>query len=374
MSAYQFPSGPAVSAQEAARKLAAGLSDRRGFFKRAAGLGLALPVLGGLGLQAQTVDAQDEHEHEMAGTPEFGYVGSDPQSPSTGDESPVPTEAQPFTRYDPVLAPVEAGPKEITIVAKDATLTIAKDVPYAAWTFDGSVPGRALRVVEGDEINFTLQIDSNATTAHSLDFHSAKTPPNVNYKTIMPGEEFSWSFKPPYAGAYMYHCGTPPVLMHIGAGMYGAMIVDPKDGWSPAQELVFVQSDFYLAEGENGVMVPDYTKMLGHGSMDYVTFNGHANQYVEAPIMVKAGEPIRIFLVNAGPNVYSTFHVVGAIFDRVCVNANPRNELFGLQSWTVGPGDGACFELTLDEPGIYPVVNHAFGHAAHGAIALLQAE
>src|ERR671910_1865800 len=110
MSSYQFPGGLAGS-QEVSKLLAAGLGDRRAFFKRAAGLGLALPVLGGLGLQAQTADAQDEHD--MEGTPESGYVGSDPQSPSTGDESPVPTKVQPFTRYDPVLAPVEAGPKEI---------------------------------------------------------------------------------------------------------------------------------------------------------------------------------------------------------------------------------------------------------------------
>jgi nitrite reductase (NO-forming) len=374
MSSYEFPGGPAVGTQEMARILAAGLSDRRAFFRRAAGLGLAMPVLGGLGLQAQDADAQDEHGHELEGTPPSGYVGSDPQSPSTGDESPVPTEVQPFTRYDPVLPPTEAGPKEITVVAKDASLYIAKDVPYAAWTFDGTVPGRALRVVEGDEIAFTLQIDPNATTAHSLDFHSAQGPPEVIYRTILPGEELSWRFAPRYPGAFMYHCGTPPVLMHIGTGMYGAMIVDPKDGWPEAQELVFVQSDFYLMDGENGIKVPDYTKMLGHGNMDYAVFNGHATQYVDEPIVVKAGEPIRIFLVNAGPNAYSTFHVVGAIFDRVCHNANPRNELFGLQSWTVGPGDGACFEFTLDVPGIYPAVNHAFGHAAHGAIALLQAE
>jgi nitrite reductase (NO-forming) len=372
MSLYQFPGGPAVGAQEVARLLAAELSDRRVFFKRAAGLGLAMPVLGGLGLQAQTADAQDEHD--MAGTPESGYVGSDPQSPSTGNETPVPTEAQPYTVYDPVLPRVEAGPKEITIVAKDATVYVAKDVQYAAWTFDGTIPGRALRVVEGDEIAFTLAIDPAAITAHSMDFHSAQTPPNVNYKTILPGEEYSWSFVPKYPGAFMYHCGTPPVLMHIGTGMYGAMIVDPKEGWPEAQELVFVQSDFYMEPGPTGVMVADYSKMMGNGNMDYVVFNGYANQYVDNPIVVKAGEPIRIFLVNAGPNVYSTFHVVGAIFDRVCVNANPRNELFGLQSWTVGPGDGACFEFTLEEPGFYPAVNHAFGHAAHGSIALLQAE
>jgi nitrite reductase (NO-forming) len=372
MSGYQIPGGPSVGSAELTRFLAAASGDRRAFFKRAAGLGAALPVLGALGLQTQTADAQDVHE--MEGTPESGYVGSDPESPSTGDESPVPTEVQPFTLYDPVLPSVEAGPKEITIVAKDASLYVAKDTAFAAWTFDGTVPGRALRVVEGDEVAFTLQIDPTATTAHSLDFHSAQTPPNVNYKTILPGEEFSWSFTPKYSGAFMYHCGTPPVLMHIGAGMYGAMIVDPKEGWPDAQELVFVQSDFYLMDGENGITVPDYTKMLGSGAMDYVVFNGHANQYVDTPIVVKAGEPIRIFLVNAGPNAYSTFHVVGAIFDRVCVNANPRNELFGLQSWTVGPGDGACFEFTLEEPGIYPAVNHAFGHAAHGAVALLQAE
>ena len=372
MAIYQFPGGPALDPDKAARLLSAVPGDRRDFFKRAAAMGLATPMLSGLVSAARAQETPEAEEgHDMG---QDGYVGSDPESPSTGEASPVPTAVEPFTLYDPVLPRVEAGPKEITVVARDASLYIAKDVPYAAWTFDGTVPGRALRVVEGDEIAFTLQVDPNASTAHSVDFHSAQTPPEVNYKTILPGESFSWSFAPKHPGAFMYHCGTPPVLMHIGAGMYGAMIVDPKDGWPEAQELVFVQSDFYLTEGEGGVMVPDYTTMLGSGAMDYVAFNGYANQYVEKPHPVRAGEPIRIFLVNAGPNAYSTFHVVGAIFDRVCVNANPRNELFGLQSWTVGPGDGACFELTLAEPGLYPAVNHAFGHAAHGAIALLKAE
>lgn len=371
MSTFQIPTGPPIGSREFSRFLAAGVGDRRTFLRRAAGIGVALPALGLLAdVQAQeTPKAGDGHDMT-----EDGYVGSDPESPSTGAESPLPAVVQPFTLYDPFLPSVEAGPKEITITAKDATLFVAGDVPYAAWTFDGTIPGRTQRVVVGDEISFTFKIDPAALTSHSVDFHSAQTPPNVNYKTIMPGDEFSWKFTPRHPGAFMYHCGTPPVLMHIGSGMYGAMIVDPAEGWSPAQELVFVQSDFYLAEGDNGVMVPDYTKMLGNGSMDYVVFNGYANQYVENPIKVKVGEPIRIFLVNAGPNAYSTFHVVGAIFDRVYVNANPKNVLEGLQSWTVGPGDGACFELTLEEPGSYPAVNHAFGHAAHGAIALLQAE
>ena len=372
MGMYQFPGGPALDPDKEGKLLSEIPADRRAFFKRAAAMGLAAPMLGGVvsTARAQESTPPAEEGHDMG---QDGYVGSDPQSPSTGAETPAPVEIVPFSRYDPVLPPVEAGPKEIEFVGQDASVYIAKEVPYAAWTFDGTVPGRALRVVQGDEINFTFRIDPNATTAHSVDFHSAQTPPEVNYKTVLPGEEFSWSFAPRHAGAFMYHCGTPPVLMHIGAGMYGAMIVDPEEGWPEAQELVFVQSDFYLAEAENGIMVPDYTKMLGNGSMDYVVFNGHATQYVDEPIEVRAGEPIRIFLVNAGPNAYCTFHVVGAIFDRVCHNANPRNELFSLQSWTVGPGDGACFELTLDEPGLYPAVNHAFGHAAHGAIALLHA-
>jgi nitrite reductase (NO-forming) len=300
-------------------------------------------------------------------------VGSNPESPGTGAESPVPLAIQPFELYNPMLQPVKAGPKQITLVGQDTTRYVAKDVPYAGWSFSGTIPGPVLHVVEGDQIDFTFAIAPDATTAHSVDFHSAQTPPDRNYKTILPGEKFSWSFAPKHPGAFMYHCGTPPVLMHIGSGMYGAMIVEPKEGWSPAQELVLVQSDFYLKDGENGIMVPDYSKMLGNGNMDYVVFNGYANQYVDNPIEVKAGEPIRIFVVNAGPNAYSTFHVVGAIFDRVYVNANPQNALVGLQSWTIGPGDGACFELTLEEPGSYPAVNHAFGHAAHGAIAILHA-
>ena len=101
--------------------------------------------------------------------------------------------------------------------------------------------------------------------------------------------------------------------------------------------------------------------------------NGYANQYVEKPIAVKAGEPIRIFLVNAGPNAYSTFHV-NAIFDRVCVNANPYNELFGLQSWTVGLAMGPASNSRSTSQGFTRPSTIAFGHAAHGAIALLQAE
>jgi nitrite reductase (NO-forming) len=167
---------------------------------------------------------------------------------------------------------------------------------------------------------------------------------------------------------------SPPILMHIASGMYGTMIVDPKEGWEPAQELVMVQGEYYLMAGDDGIMVPDYTKMVGNGTMDFCAFNGYANQYLEHPIKVEVKAPIRMFVVNAGPNIWSSFHVVGTIFDRVLINGNPKNALYDLQSISIGPGDGAVVEFTLDEPSTYPFVNHSFGHASHGAVGVLVAE
>jgi nitrite reductase (NO-forming) len=174
----------------------------------------------------------------------------------------------------------------------------------------------------------------------------------------------------------MYHCGTPPILMHLGAGMFGAMIVDPKEGWSPAQEFALVQSEYYLTDDGSGTgtMTSNYAAMVGNGTPSLTVFNGYANQYAENPIPCKVGEPMRVFVMNAGPNAWTSFHVVGTIFDRAYVNGNPKNELVGLQSITIGPGDGAVVEFSLAEPGHYPFVNHSFGHASQGAVGLFHAQ
>ena len=348
-------------------------TTRRSILRGAAAFGLGLGV-------ASTFLTAGAQGHDMAApaTPAPGdpnYVGSDSTTKgSTGDATPAPGEIQLFTPFDAYLKPVTAGTKDFHITALDKTVYIAKDVPYAGWTLNGTIPGTVLRAVEGDTIN--IKVSNDAPMVHSVDLHSARVNPEHGYQGVQPGESFEWSFTPKYPGAFMYHCGTAPVLMHIGAGMYGAMIVDPKEGWSPAQELVLIQSEFYVKPGDDGsgVMVPDAGKLFSGGTMDYVTFNGYANQYVEYPLKVKAGEPVRIFVVNCGPNIWSSFHVVGAIFDRAYLNANPKNVAYGMQGISIGPGDGACVELTFDEPGTYVAVNHAFGHAAHGAIALIHAE
>src|SRR5690625_1245846 len=178
--------------------------DRRSMLRGTAGAGLALPFAVPALARAQ------DHEHDspsIEGTPSSGYVGSDPTSSGTGTTAPVATKIVPFERYDPFLGPVEPGPKTINLFAGDRTLYVADEVPYAAWTFDGSVPGNMLRARVGDEITFNFHVQETANAAHSVDFHSAEGDPEENYKTINPGERFSWTFTPRYPGAFMYHCG-----------------------------------------------------------------------------------------------------------------------------------------------------------------------
>ncbi len=332
--------------------------DRRTFLRNAAGLGLALPALGSMTPLARAQDSTPAAHEGGHGAP---ANANDPEG---------------FVLFDPALAPVEPGPKSITITAIDAVVPVAPDAYLNAWTYNGTVPGPMLRVVEGDEVDFTFRVDENALIGHSLDFHSAKVSPDDKYRTISQGEELNYTFVPKYPGCYMYHCGTPPILMHLGAGMYGAMIVDPKEGWEPAQEFAIVQSEAYLVDDGtgSGINNADYTKMLGNGQMDFVMFNGFANQYANHPIPIRLNETVRVFVQNSGPNIWSSFHVVGSIFDRAYINGNPKNVQYGLQSISIGPGDGAVVEFQVEEPGMYPFVNHSFGHATHGALGLFHAQ
>src|SRR5690606_15148841 len=112
--------------------------------------------------------------------------------------------------------------------------------------------------------------------------------PKVAFRSVVQGDSVTFTFKPRWAGAFMYHCGTAPVLMHIGAGMYGAIIVSPRNPLPPAKEFVLVQSEFYLGDAVNGVRPFDYNKMLST-MPDFVAFNGRPNQYIDDPIRVSVG-------------------------------------------------------------------------------------
>ncbi len=284
--------------------------------------------------------------------------------------------------YDPRLEPVADAPvKEFRIPIKTATLEIAKGVSYEGWTFGGTVPGPVIHVRVGDRVRVT--VINNSPMPHSIDFHAARIAPDKAYRMIMPKDSIQIEFIARDAGAFMVHCGTPPVTMHLMQGMYFPFIVDPKNGWGTKadKEFVLLQSEFYAKPGDStkvGVLLPatpDWSAEQAKNASQ-VVFNGRAFQYKENMLKVDVGDRVRFFVVNAGPNFDSDFHIVGAIFDRVYPDGDPKHALEGVQTYHVPAGGGAVFETVFDKDGsgegLYPFVTHSFADAEKGAVGIIQ--
>ncbi len=287
-------------------------------------------------------------------------------NPTTAPQVPAP--AHPTYNAQPPAAP-QGSTVNLTLTVKELLVSIAPDVAYHAWTFNGTVPGPILRVRQGQTVHFTLV--NNGSMPHSIDFHAAQTPWNVNYQDIPVGKSFSFNWRANYPGVFLYHCGAPTVIYHIANGMYGEIIVDPANGWTPATEYSLVQSEFYTSQQPDGTYSIDPTK-LDAVNPDYVVFNGYANQYKAAPLVAKAGQRIRLFIVNAGPSEFSAFHVIGAIFSDVYIDGNPANHMVCDQTVTVPPGGGVVVELTIPDPGLYPFVTHSFVAVGKGALGVIK--
>lgn len=291
----------------------------------------------------------------------------------------VATTAPDYVPPTPVAQPEVLPPLSDThtvyvkLALIDKTVQITPDIKYRAWTFNGSVPGPVIHARVGDTIDVTLT--NQAIMGHSIDFHAALAPPNIAYQTVKPGQTLHFAWVAQYPGAFLYHCGTPPVLAHISNGMYGAIIVDPPGGWgSPAQEFVFVQSEFYpsLYPGTKDEYYGDMQKMKA-GVPQVVTFNGVAFRYKTNPLPIKVGELVRVFVVDAGPSHFSAFHVIGTLLRTAYVDANPENKLVGIQTIAIPPGGGAMAEFQVLQAGTYPFVTHSFGDADDGAIGVFAA-
>ena len=277
-----------------------------------------------------------------------------------------------FHRFDPALPPVaRERTTRLQFTAQEVPIRVSDDTVISAWTFDGDIPGPIVHVKQGDTVEFTLV--NHGSIPHSMDFHAAQIDPKVAFRSIAPGQNVSYTFRARFPGAFMYHCGTSPVLMHIGSGMVGAIIVDPPSPLPPAKEFVLVESEYYLGAAAAGVMPFDYTKMLAT-LPDYVVFNGRPSQYMTAPIKVRVGDRVRFYVVNAGPTHPCNFHVVGEQFDTVYLGAPPGFPLRGVQTFAVAPGGGMIFEMLADIPGEFVFVNHGFGHGQKGAIGILSVE
>ena len=284
---------------------------------------------------------------------------------------PLPSDKVAQAR-DAVLPPVsDQRTIDLTLEAVDAIHEVAAGMQYRAWTYEGSVPGPVIHMRQGDTMNFKFV--NSGTLGHSIDFHAAQLDWEVNYRTIEVGQslEFQWTAELP--GAFMYHCGTPAVLHHIGNGMYGAIIIEPEGGYlQPAdREYWLVQSEFYLMPAGTNAWTGDMNKMK-LVRPDIVAFNGTAFQYRDNPLQGKVGERIRFQIVNSGPTLWSAFHVIGAMFDVTYVDGNPRNPLYGLQTHSIPPGGGATCDVVIGKPGKYPIVSHNFAYTELGVVGLLE--
>lgn len=279
--------------------------------------------------------------------------------------------------YDAALRPAsDARIKAFRIPIKDAAIQIANGVTFQGWTFGGTVPGPVIHVRQGDRVR--VNVVNESPMPHSIDFHAARIPANVAYRMVMPKDSVAFEFTARDPGAYMVHCGTPPVTMHIMQGMYLPIIVDPAGGWGTRadKEFVLVQSEFYTKPGTDSTMAVSDWDAEKAKRASYVVFNGRAGQYRDHPLKVDVGNRVRFYVINAGPNFESAFHIVGVVFDRVYPDAHPEHALEGVQTYPVPAGGGVVFEAVFrpDESGegIYPFVTHAFADAEKGAVGMIQ--
>ncbi len=265
---------------------------------------------------------------------------------------------------------------DIDLVVKEMPMTVAKGFVQAVWTFGGTVPGPAIRVKVGDTVRIHLKNPIESKLSHSVDFHASMVAWNDEMTSINPGEEKLYEFKAEYAGVWMYHCGTSPALHHIANGMYGMVIVEPKEGLPPVdKEFALVQSEWYL--GPQGELSSLTKAAASAPAPDFVVFNGVAGQYADNPIQVNTGKKVRVFVLNAGPSIDSSFHIVGTIFDTVIkegMRLTPDNVgHYGSQAVDLSPAQGAIVEFTMAEDGLYPMVTHAFNFVGRGGLGLFKA-
>lgn len=283
---------------------------------------------------------------------------------------PQPKVAPPLNRTTPAFVPVEIETKEVTALLDDG-------VAYTFWTFGGTVPGPMIRVRQGDTVEVTLKNPPDSKVTHSIDFHAVTGPGGGARATqIAPGKEAKFQFQALNPGVYVYHCATPPVAHHIASGMYGLIVVEPPEGLPKVdREFYVMQGDFYLqgSRGDKGLRGFDYTKMLEE-KPDYVLFNGGVGALAkENALRAKVGETVRIFFGVGGPNLTSSFHVIGEIFDKVYPEGASQ-ALTNVQTTLVPAGGATIVDFKLEVPGTYILVDHSLGRLEKGAAAYLEVE
>jgi nitrite reductase (NO-forming) len=320
-----------------------------------------MPGMPGMDAPAPTDRTAADTEGSYA-TPSFAGI-----APANADRL-----AAARTSFPAALPPAPAGPTaKVTLPIRHATISVAPGIKYEAWTFGPTAPGPVIHVREGQMVHVTLRNES--PMPHSVDFHAAKIAPNVAFSDVMPGKAKTFSFVASTPGVFMYHCGTAPAFVHIANGMYGAIVVEPKNMPAADREYVLVASEWYLnAPGDGKPAGLDLTK-ANQMTPDWVTWNGYAHQYKEHPLRSNPGETVRFWVVDAGPSLNTEFHVVGTVLENAWIDAamGDRPE-HGVQTAVVPAGGGGVFDVKIDQPGIYPFVSHSFASVNMGEVGLLE--
>lgn|SRR5690554_1947497 len=247
---------------------------------------------------------------------------------------------------------------------------------YNFWTFNGTVPGTFIRARVGDEIELNLKNNENNNLPHNIDLHAVNGPGGgAEASFVTPGKEGSFTFKALNPGLYVYHCATAPVGMHIANGMYGLILIEPEGGLPQVdKEYYIMQGDFYTKGkfGEKGLQEFDIDKAIDEHA-EYVVFNGHTGALLgDNELLVKTGETVRIFFGNGGPNLTSSLHIIGEIFDRVYTEGGTTITK-NVQTTSVPAGGAVIVEFKADVPGEYVLVDHAIFRAFHkGALGKIR--
>lgn len=289
-----------------------------------------------------------------------------------GQENAVLAEAP---NVPPPITRKNATKMIVNLEVREVTKRLADGVEFKFWTFGGNVPGSFIRIREGDLVEFHLHNNQNNKMPHNIDLHAVSGPGGgAGASFTAPGHSSQFSFRALNAGLYVYHCATAPVGMHIANGMYGLILVEPKEGLPPVdREFYVMQGEFYTAGkfGEGGLQSFDMDKAVDERP-PYVVFNGAVGALTGSnALSAKVGEKIRIFVGNGGPNLDSSFHVIGNIFDTVYEDGG-TTPMHNVQTVLIPAGGSAIVEFQPKVPGAYSFVDHsifrAFNKGAMGTL------
>lgn len=303
------------------------------------------------------------------------------ENPEGRDEMGLPVIEAPMTFAPEVPPPVNRDTPARVILSLEAvefTGEISKGVTFDFWGYNGQVPGPFFRVREGDTIEFRFKNSTESKNSHTVDFHAMTGPCGAACILMTePGKESIVRAKAVNPGLFIYHCAAPPVPVHIAKGLYGMILVEPKGGLPPAdREYYLMQSEFYTEEplGTKGHLTFSSQKGMEE-KPTYVVFNGKVGALTgKGKLHAKTGETVRLYVGNIGPNLVSSFHLIGEIFDTVYREGSLSDPAHNVQTTLIPSGGASVVEFKTEVPGEYTFVDHSIFRMNRGAMGHLQVE